>query len=175
MRVRRPSKLVMILSLLVIFIVGFGGWTGMYLLNKTNEGTETLADAKSSGEVRVVDNDALFVNGNKEEEFSREVAKMHAYFNKLLGWGAWRTFEPKNKDEELESQLEYINDILLAETSGSLAIDMERAAAGIEKALETNATKEMFITHRIFHDLDVVMNDNVAEDYWGVTTTFGKE
>ncbi|MCF6411159.1 hypothetical protein [Pseudalkalibacillus salsuginis] len=174
MSFRRPSKLVMILSLLVIVIVGIGGWTSMYLLNKANESSETLADAKSNGEIRVVDHDAIFVDGNKEEEFSREVAKMHAYFNKLLGWGAWRTFEPKSKDEELESQLEYINDILLPETSGSLAVDMERAAKGIEKALETNTTEEMFITHRIFHDLDVVMNDNVAEDYWGATATYGK-
>ncbi|MGP4081786.1 hypothetical protein ACTWQL_17915 [Pseudalkalibacillus sp. R45] len=174
MSIRRPSKLVMIISAIVIFIVVIGGWTGMQMLKKANDESVTLADAKNNGEVRVVSDDTIFVNG-KEEEFSREIAKMHAYFNELLGWGGWRTFDPKSKDDELQSQLQYINTILLPETTGTLATDMQRASEGIEKALETNTTEEMFITHRIFHDLDVVMNDNTADDYWGITTTYGKQ
>ncbi|WP_261130030.1 hypothetical protein [Bacillus sp. Marseille-Q3570] len=174
MSVRRPSKLVMIISVSVIFIVVTGGWAGIQMFKKANDESITLADAKDNGEVRVVSEDTIFVNG-KEEEFSREVAKMHAYFNELLGWGGWRTFDPKSKDDELHSQLQYINTILLPETTGTLAKDMERAAEGIEEALKTNSTEELFISHRIFHDLDVVMNDNTAEDYWGVTTTYGKQ
>ncbi|WP_221568161.1 hypothetical protein [Alkalihalobacillus sp. TS-13] len=174
MSIRRPSKLVMIISVIVIFIVAIGGWAGMQMLKKANDESVTLADAKSNGEVRVVADDTIFVNG-KEEEFSREVAKMHAYFNELLGWGGWRTFDPDSKEEELQSQLQYINTILLPETTGTLATDMERAAKGIEAALKTNSTKELFITHRIFHDLDVVMNENTADDYWGITTTYGKQ
>ncbi|MCF6136287.1 hypothetical protein [Pseudalkalibacillus berkeleyi] len=104
----------------------------------------------------------------------REINLMHTYFNELLGWGAWQSIDPTNKEEQLGDRLKYIRKILVPETRGTLKNDLNRAADGIERAIDENDTKHLLVTHRIFHDLDVVMNDIVVDVYWGVTETYGK-
>jgi hypothetical protein len=162
---------IVLISLIIVWI---GGWVGVYLFKKTESGPTSLADAKSNGNVRVVSNDVLFVNESNEEEVLMEIGKMHEYMNQLLGWGAWQSFDPKNKEDELQMRLKHIRTIIVPETRGPLKSDLERAADGIETALEMNESDKLLITHRIFHDLDVVMNDIVVDVYWGVTKTYGK-
>ncbi|WLD94172.1 hypothetical protein [Alkalihalobacillus sp. AL-G] len=144
----------------------------MSLLKKADD-TTTLSEAKELGKVRSVSNDSIFANSSNEEEIYAEIGDIHGYLNELLGWGAWQAVNPEKMKGELIAKQEYIEEILVPETKGTLRDDLERAADGIGKAIETNDTQDMLITHRIFHDLDVVMNDIVVEDYWGVTETYG--
>ncbi len=166
--------MILTIVLVSLIVIGIGGWTSFYLFQKADGGATTLKEAKSSGDVRVVSNDALFVNESNEEAVLKEISQMHTYLNQLLGWGAWQSFDPTNKEEELRTQLMHIEKIIAPETRGPLKKDMERAANSIEKALEENDSTHLKMAHRIFHDLDVVMNDIVVDVYWGVTATYGK-
>ncbi|WP_257349282.1 hypothetical protein [Pseudalkalibacillus decolorationis] len=171
---KRPSKWVLVGVLSILFILVIGGWTSLSLLKDVNdEKASSLAEAKELGKVRAASSETIFVNSDKEGEIHAEIGQMHNYLNDLLGWGAWQSVNPDKMQEELETKHNYIVETLVPETKGTLKKDLLRAANGIQKALETNKVKSMFDTHRIFHDLDVVMNDIVVEDYWGVTETFG--
>ena len=157
-----------------LLIIGCASWIGVALFKKADNGPVSLADAKSTGQVRAVTKDELLVDEKHQEEMAHEINKMHKYLNDLLGWGAWQSFKPVDKEEELKERMKYIREQLVPESKGTLKSDFNRAADGIESALEKDETKQMLITHRIFHDLDVVLNDTVVDVYWGVTETYGQ-
>ncbi|WP_349409717.1 hypothetical protein [Pseudalkalibacillus sp. SCS-8] len=163
------------MALISLVVVGTSSFIGIYVLSEADEGPLTLGEARQNGSVRLVANESLLVNERKEEELMREVHAMHMYWNELLGWGAWKTFKPSEKKDALESKMKYIRTILVPETQGSLKKDLNRAADMIEEALKEDHTEKLRTTHRIFHDLDVVMNDIVVDVVWGVTETYGKQ
>ncbi|TLS37260.1 hypothetical protein [Pseudalkalibacillus caeni] len=144
-----------------------------------DDSTRTLQEAKKNDEVNDVEPEKII----KEEEnikeakafLNKQIHLIHDYFNNLLGYGAWKGVKPQERSVQLEEQKRVIEEDLLPKTEGTLKTDLEDAVKGIDDALANNNVKDLFITHRILHDLDVVFNDYQADRYWGVTKTFGGE
>jgi hypothetical protein len=133
----------------------------------------SLEEAKQQGGVREVNRDDIVEEEGKAIGIEESITDFHAYFNKLLCWGAWRTLDPQSKQAQLTEKINEIEEDLLSETKGTLKADLQTAVNGINKAIETNDAKEMLVTHRIFHDLDAVMNGVEVNTYWGATETYG--
>jgi len=114
----------------------------------------------------------FFTSEEAETKVKAEIAAQHAFWNRTLGFGGINNLSVSKRSAELEERAAAIRANIIPHVRGALAADMEIALAGIENAKEDNRAEALRIVHRIFHDLDIVLNRYSGDTtYFGVTET----
>jgi len=168
------SKTIILTLVLSFFIIGgFGTW-GYYSLFGPNSAASV--DAPSDEELTEAEKSsgtALFKPTMEvpKTEIQRRINVIHEFWNGELGYDKWSkynidTHTPVLKEIEID-----IRNKILPYVAGPLKADVENALSKIEKSMSSESVEPLKGVHRIFHDLDISLNDYKASDYWDVTET----
>lgn len=168
------SKTIILTLVLSFFIIGGLGTWGYYSLFGPNSAAsvdapsaEELTDAeKSSGT-------ALFKPTIEvpKTEIQRRINVIHEFWNGELGYDKWSKYNIDTHTPVLNEIEIDIRNKILPYVAGPLKADVETALDKIEKSKSSESVEPLKGVHRIFHDLDMSLNDYKASDYWDVTET----
>ncbi|WP_144697893.1 hypothetical protein [Fictibacillus phosphorivorans] len=168
------SKTIILTLVLSFFIIGGLGTWGYYSLFGPNSAASV--DAPSDEELTEAEKSsgtALFKPTIEvpKTEIQRRINVIHEFWNGELGYDKWSkynidTHTPVLKDIEID-----IRNKILPYVAGPLKADVENALSKIEKSMSSESVEPLKGVHRIFHDLDMSLNDYKASDYWDVTET----
>ncbi|TYR80833.1 hypothetical protein FZC66_10770 [Priestia megaterium] len=161
------KKLVMITVYLVFSILLAGSAFIIWSIT-TGESFPLFTKSQQKVSTIVIDEEMaqkIADTAGPEKEF---IAFHHQVLNDLTGWGA--IDHPKWKDVHLEA--ENILDAMTNEnmTDPILEKDFAHIKQLAEELTAEESKKKLKELHRLFHDLDVVMNGNEgSNNYFGVT------
>jgi hypothetical protein len=113
----------------------------------------------------------------KQEEsmdVSTKVSELHKEMNRLVGWLGYRNVRWENQ-EKLNSLISQVDFIKANTKSGELQQDMENMRACIEVAITNEDSEGLRYAHRIIHDLDHFMNNNMGDNKVYNVTTYGND
>ncbi|MGA4718578.1 hypothetical protein [Fictibacillus nanhaiensis] len=168
------SKTIILTLVLSFFIIGGLGTWGYYALFGPNSAASV--DAPSDEELTEAEKSsgtALFKPTMEvpKTEIQRRINVIHEFWNGELGYDKWSkynidTHTPVLKDIEID-----IRNKILPYVAGPLKADVENALSKIAKSMSSESVEPLKGVHRIFHDLDISLNDYKASDYWDVTET----
>ncbi|MFC0559771.1 hypothetical protein [Halalkalibacter alkalisediminis] len=135
------------------------------------------ASANLEKEEQSYDQDIAYHEG-QELAVKAIIAKQHEYLNELAGWGNAETVNStqlKNDQnwKSLEEDIKWLQEQGFAESK--VINDMENARDFFTMAMSTGDSMSVRYLHRIFHDLDALMNQQKVDRVWGVTHAFGTE
>ncbi len=168
------SKTIILTLVLSFFIIGGLGTWGYYSLFGPNSAASV--DAPSDEELTEAEKSsgtALFKPTMEvpKTEIQRRINVIHEFWNGELGYDKWSkynidTHTPVLKEIEID-----IRNKILPYVAGPLKADIENALSKIEKSMTSESVEPLKGVHRIFHDLDMSLNNYKASDYWDVTET----
>ncbi|MFC0189653.1 hypothetical protein ACFFJY_15210 [Fictibacillus aquaticus] len=121
---------------------------------------------------------AVAFQDGAEDDVQNIISKQHGYLNDLAGYGGADVFNGEAESYSSEWN-ELKHDIEWLRSSGFAASrvwnDMDRAKALAFVAVYYDDSMSLRYLHRIFHDLDVKLNDYEDKDnqYWNATDAFG--
>lgn len=124
--------------------------------------------------------DAVLYQENREVSTLEELSKQHKYLNNVTGWGGADTVDLRNlktSDEwkELKAAVNWMKTEGFAPSK--VWNDMENANGLILLVERNDDRTALKYLHRIFHDLDVTLNEITEEqgetNIWGVTHALG--
>jgi hypothetical protein len=171
----------------IVVSVGIWGFLAVELKNATQEPTaqpsktEEIEEIMNSTETPKVDNvDKSGELEGTEEEVSKEVVdgskefNIHSYegtirashdkLNELVGWGGWNQKSQADKQAIMQEVIDRVDKVLAGGgvTDENLKQDFETAVELMKtSSVNTDSGEQEAIkAHRIFHDLDVVVNNN---------------
>ncbi|WP_157049907.1 hypothetical protein [Thalassobacillus sp. C254] len=178
-------------AIIIVIVLGVliaGGWGSYSFLAGSfgDSGETTLSEAQDAGAIseqemsdlieEETDDSEERTSEEIESEIKEEIARQHTYWNDLTGYGGLDSLSMDEAASSLEEQQEKIQDRLLPIATDSLKEDFKTADSHISAAIEDNNPEELRMVHRIFHDLDIVINDYSGDtNYFGVTETFGND
>ncbi|WP_100372021.1 hypothetical protein [Bacillus sp. FJAT-45037] len=113
----------------------------------------------------------------QEEKVKRVIADSHSYLNELTGWGRAESIDldelmNESKWSELSEDINWLTHEGLADSN---ALNDMKNARAFMYVIESGDRMSLRYLHRIFHDLDIALNDTDVERVWEVTHAFGKE
>ncbi|WP_096439383.1 hypothetical protein [Alteribacter populi] len=135
---------------------------------------ELLSEKEDSQAAQAV---AVDYQEGMEEKTKTTLANVHEYLNQLTGWGQ---IESINMELLIvgEQWKKFKDDLRFLEQQGfapSLTHqDIVTAGELVEAAEESGDREALRFIHRIFHDLDIHINETDG-DTWGTTEAFGSE
>jgi molecular chaperone GrpE (heat shock protein) len=177
----------------IVVIVGIWGFLAMELNNAVQEPTaqpskvEEIEKALNSTEtpkVETVANSSELketeeedVEGSKEfniHSFEGTIRASHDKLNELVGWGGWNQKSQADKQAIMQEVIDRVDKVLAGGgvTDENLKQDFETAVELLKtsSANTDSGEREAIKAHRIFHDLDVVVNNNNGGgDYFNVS------
>ncbi|MFC0236437.1 hypothetical protein [Fictibacillus phosphorivorans] len=168
------SKTIILTLVLSFFIIGGVGTWGYYSLFGPNSAASV--DAPSDEELTEAERSsgtALFKPTIEvpKTEIQRRINVIHEFWNGELGYDKWSKYKIDTHTPVLnEIEIEIRNKIL-PYVAGPLQTDIENALSKIEKSMTSESVEPLKGVHRIFHDLDMSLNNYKASDYWDVTET----
>ncbi len=174
-RSEKSKTIILTLVLSFFFIGGFGTWGYYYLFGPKSASNLNLP---SSEEVEAAEKSSgieIFKPTIEvpKTEIQRRLNVMHEYWNGRLGYDQWNNYKVVTHTSELKKVKIDIQDKILPYVAGPLQTDIEDAIGKIERSIETNSVEPLKGVHRIFHDLDITLNDyQDASDFWEVTETY---
>ncbi|WNB92748.1 hypothetical protein [Bacillus sp. NEB1478] len=170
---KKTIILTVILSLFLIGGVGTWGYFALFGTSSTSEvdlpSEEEITNAeKSTGTAIYKPTIQVPVT-----EINHRINRMHEYWNSELGFGNWHNYKINSNLEELKSKVQETQQDILPYVSGPLKKDVETAINKIEAGYHEKNIDALKGAHRIFHDLDITLNDyKSTTDFWEVTETY---
>ncbi|KZE64258.1 hypothetical protein AWM68_14270 [Fictibacillus phosphorivorans] len=170
------SKTIILTLVLSFFLIGGAGTLGYYYLFGAKSAsdvnlptTEEVEAAEKSSGVEIF-KPTIEV---PKTEIQRRLNVMHEYWNGRLGYDQWTSYKVGTHTSELKRIENNIREKILPYVGGPLQTDIENAIGKIERSIETKSVEPLKGVHRIFHDLDITLNDySDASDFWEVTETY---
>lgn len=170
------SKTIILTLVLSIFLIGGAGTVGYYYLFGAKSSsslnlptTEEVEAAEKSSGIEIF-KPTIEV---PKTEIQRRLNVMHEYWNGRLGYDQWTSYKVGTHTSELKKVENDIREKILPYVGGPLQTDIENAVGKIERSIETKSVEPLKGVHRIFHDLDITLNDySDASDFWEVTETY---
>lgn len=106
------------------------------------------------------------------------IGKQHEYLNELAGWGNAEQVDvtilnEDNQWNDLEADIKWLKEHGLA--ASNVIYDMLNASQFYAIATNTGDSMSIRYLHRIFHDLDALVNRQKVDKVWDVTHAFGTE
>ncbi|PYZ95046.1 hypothetical protein CR194_05900 [Salipaludibacillus keqinensis] len=143
-------------------------------LNDSNSNQEENNNEIEDFEYEEYD-EAVAYQSDQEERVNNIILKQHNYLNDKAGWGGAESFdhEELQNDEDwqaLRDDINYLKNDGFAESK--ILIDMKNAHS-MADLVENGDSMALRFLHRIFHDLDMDINETDADRYWNVTHAFG--
>ncbi|MDR7073120.1 hypothetical protein [Fictibacillus barbaricus] len=168
------KKTIILTVVLSLFLIGGVGTWGFY----TFYGHRSLAgmDIPSKEDIKTVVKESgtdIYKPTIEvpESTINERINEMHDYWNQELGYGEWGHYNFKANREELKSKASEIETDILPYVSGPLQTDIEKAITYTRNGFEKKDIDSLKMAHRIFHDLDITLNDYKAGDFWNATKT----
>lgn len=110
--------------------------------------------------------------GKDHQEVGNFVSKMHNFYNETTGYGAINSLEWNEQKEQASKVLVKLDEQLPKVNDEALKSDLERIMNLAEKAKNEPETDHIRNLHRMFHDLDIALNNyNGYDTIWNVTET----
>jgi hypothetical protein len=170
------GKTIILTLVLSFFIIGGIGTWGYYTLFGPKSAadmdlptSEDVKDAEKSSGTSIYKPTI----GVPVTEIQRRINVMHEYWNAELGYDAWTKYSVLSNKDELSTVAEDIRNKILPFVSGPLKVDIDNAIVKIESSFKSNNVDSLKGVHRIFHDLDITLNDYEQDGmFWEVTETY---
>jgi hypothetical protein len=166
----------------IVVTVGIWGFLAMELSNAVQEPAaqpskvETVADSMKLEETEeeVIEEVA---DGSKEfniHSYEGTIRASHDKLNELVGWGGWNQKSQADKQAIMQEVIDRVDKVLAGGgvADENLKHDFETAVELLKTSSDNtdSGEKEAIKAHRIFHDLDVfVNNNNGSGDFFNVS------
>ncbi len=175
----KSHKLTMSINLLLVCIIGMVGY---HFFDYVDEGSlfssTTLASVQEI-EHNDYENSVLY-QPNREVTTLDTLSTQHSFLNDVTGWGGVETLNLRNliTSDEWKELKAAVNWMRTEGFSPSKVLNDMENAYGLILLVERNGDRTALrYLHRIFHDLDVQLNEVTEEEgdtkIWGVTHSFG--
>ncbi|SDL90948.1 hypothetical protein [Sediminibacillus halophilus] len=110
--------------------------------------------------------------GKEYEDVGDFVAETHDFYNDTTGYGRIDNLDWSEQETEAEEIITVLDDMLPKVEDDALKSDLEKIQQLATSAVEDDDKKTIRSLHRMFHDLDIALNDYQGTDkIWGVTNT----
>ncbi|MBH0169396.1 hypothetical protein [Fictibacillus sp. 18YEL24] len=166
------SKTIILTLVLSFFIIGGLGTWGYYSVFNSAASVDAPSDEELT-EAEKSSGTALFKPTIEvpKTEIQRRINVIHEFWNNELGYDKWSKYNIDTHTPVLNEIEIDIRNKILPYVAGPLKTDIENALKKIEKSKSSESVEPLKGVHRIFHDLDMSLNDYKASDYWDVTET----
>ncbi len=110
--------------------------------------------------------------GKDHAEVGQFVAKTHDFYNETTGYGSIASLDWEEQKNQATSILGTLEEKLPNVKDDALTTDLERIQELAKKAISEQETEYVRNLHRMFHDLDIALNNyNGYDTIWKVTET----
>ncbi len=110
--------------------------------------------------------------GQSHKEIGKFVSDMHDFYNETTGYGAINSLDWDEQTKQAEKVSVGIDEEITSVKSDVLRTDLEHIKQTADTVLSKKTTDSVRNLHRLFHDLDIALNDyNGYDKIWGVTET----
>ncbi|GAA0594562.1 hypothetical protein GCM10009001_08350 [Virgibacillus siamensis] len=136
------------------------------------DGQASGADEPISKETREKVEEISETVGNSHQQVGTFVSKTHDFYNDTTGYGDIASLDWEQQQKRAEKILASLDKFFPGVKQGDLKSDLKRIR-DLAKSVKTEQDKEKVrYLHRMFHDLDIALNNYKAYDkIWGVTET----
>ncbi|RKQ33964.1 hypothetical protein [Oceanobacillus halophilus] len=181
----KNKKLYIIITLVAFVIAGIGFFAFNFISDRMEEQKAIEAEKASIVEDLKSENpdlsDTVQVSEDTEVENTEDVMKatkentvianIHEDFNDMTGWGRYHNFDFNNSKvlNRLQRIQEQIEAVIQESSDEALIGDFTNALLVLEKAIETEDVQGILYAHRIFHDLDIHINNYDSKEIFGIT------
>lgn len=170
----KTKNLIFVIMVLAIAFFGVLAYLS-FEFNKAVDQNELTVEAAEEDPADKVKDPVVHDEGDDpvQQDGNALIAYHHETMNNLVGWGDIATVEI---DADLKDKLEKMKDEtnkVIPAMSGPIGKDLAMYVSYLNAAVAEEDSDHLVQAHRIIHDLDVGVNGNEAEDFWGVTETFG--
>lgn len=169
----------MSINLLLVFIIGIVGY---HFFDYVDEGS--LFSSTTLASVQEIEHneyeDSILFQSNRELTTLETLSVQHIFLNDITGWGGVETINLRNlitsdQWKELKAAVNWMRTEGFAPSK--VLNDMENAHGFILLVERNGDRTALRYLHRVFHDLDVILNEVKEEEadttIWGVTHAFG--
>ncbi|MCM3731564.1 hypothetical protein M3196_07810 [Fictibacillus nanhaiensis] len=174
-RSEKSKTIILTLVLSFFFIGGIGTWGYYELFGPKMASDMNLPTSEDVMDAEKTSGTSIYKPTIKVPvtEIQRRINVMHEYWNRELGFNAWNNYSIARNKEELMNVKEDIQNKIQPFVLGPLKADMKTAIAKIDLSMKSDSVEPLKGVHRIFHDLDITLNDyDEATTFWEVTETW---
>lgn len=110
--------------------------------------------------------------GNENQDIAQFVSDAHDFYNETTGYGGISSLDWDEQREEAAIILDTLNDKLPEVEDSALQEDLERIQGLANAVTNQEEADHVRSLHRIFHDLDIALNDyDTYDKVWNATET----
>ncbi|WP_053220140.1 hypothetical protein [Virgibacillus senegalensis] len=110
--------------------------------------------------------------GKEYEDVGDFIAEAHDFYNDTTGYGRIDNLDWSEQEKEAEEILVVLDETIPKVEDEALKSDLEKIDQLADAAVENENKKTIRSLHRMFHDLDIALNDYKGTNkIWGVTNT----
>ncbi|MFN7251915.1 MAG: hypothetical protein ACK4M9_14090 [Anaerobacillus sp.] len=163
------------LAIIVLIVMGASVYH-FYFSAKSDAIDEEIELVVESEPVMEVAPQQIIPKTNEDEsvDVSTKISELHKEMNGLVGWLGYRNVRWENQ-KKLNGLLSQVELIKANAKNAELQQDMENMRACIEVAIANEDSEGLRYAHRIIHDLDHFMNNNMGDNKVYNVTTYGND
>ncbi|WP_246202571.1 hypothetical protein [Virgibacillus doumboii] len=110
--------------------------------------------------------------GKEHTDVGQFVSKMHDFYNETTGYGGIAALDWDKQQKQADKVLNALKENIPNVKNEKLTMDLERIQELANAAQKEKKTEHVRYLHRMFHDLDIALNNYKAYDkIWNVTET----
>lgn len=110
--------------------------------------------------------------GQDHQDIGQFVSDTHDFYNETTGYGSISSLDWDKQRDEANVILDTLDEQLPNVENETLKNDLERIRELVNAVLDDRETDHVRSLHRMFHDLDIALNDyNAYDKIWNATET----
>lgn len=110
--------------------------------------------------------------GKKNQDIGQLVSETHEFYNETTGYGGISSLDWNKQTEKANTILSVLDEKMTDVNDEVLTKDLERIQKLADAVMNQEKTEDVRALHRMFHDLDIALNDYNAYDViWNATKT----
>lgn len=110
--------------------------------------------------------------GKENQAIGQFVSEMHDFYNETTGYGGISSLDWERQKAKANTILDTLDERIADVEDEALNKDLERIQELADAIINGEETENVRSLHRMFHDLDIALNDYNAYDIiWNVTAT----
>ncbi|ALX48907.1 hypothetical protein [Lentibacillus amyloliquefaciens] len=110
--------------------------------------------------------------GKENQAIGQFISDTHDFYNETTGYGGMSSLDWENQREKANTILDTLDDQLSAVEDETLKQDLEEIQTLANAVTDREEPNDVRSLHRMFHDLDIGLNDyNTYDKIWHVTET----
>lgn len=110
--------------------------------------------------------------GKDHADIGQFIAEIHDFYNETTGYGSIASVDWEEQQDQANNILSTLDEKLPNVKDDALKTDIEQIQELANKAIDEQETDHVRNLHRMFHDLDIALNNyNGYDTIWKVTET----